>query len=180
MRRRLEYTVVLGCLFLALVVGLAWLHADLVGYQRTWGDARTQTCGRFASARGRFVWQQCDLTHPTRGLNDQALEFVRRMRQTMPPDFVVGSNPTGDHVTLDCGSFKVPFAFPASGMVWGTTSRSTIHVGGPENTRWAASWSEYTAAYWLLMVLALLGPFVVAISWAWRRFKGKRPIPVGG
>jgi hypothetical protein len=127
MHRRLGPIAVLASLVAAILVGVLWLHSVRVGYQRTWSDARTQTCGRFASAQGRILWQQCDLK------------------------------------------------FPASGMVWGLETSRSLSSDFGKKTRWAHSWSEYTVSYWPFMVLALLGPCLVFISWVWKRSRSPAP-----
>jgi hypothetical protein len=82
-------------------------------------------------------------------------------------------------VIVDCDSFKVPFAYPDSGLVWGTRSSYTDAMHGATitgTTRIAPTrWSEATVVYWLIMVVPLLGIAVGAIDWFWTRFRVLAP-----
>jgi hypothetical protein len=93
MRRELGLILFLASLIPPLVVALAWIHSNRVGYERTWSDARTQTCSRIASVQGRLLWQGCDL-NPFHG----EIKAPENTKQAMPADFVVGTNSAGPRV----------------------------------------------------------------------------------
>ena len=173
MKNRLENALVILLLLLACVTGLAWLQSRHISYQRTWSDGHQQSCGRFASMRGRLLWQQCDLA-PFPALPQTML----RWPVVMPGDFVVGTNPAGERVLVDCIGVKVPFAFPESGLFIGWTSRSASSTDGAKQTRWSARWSEVTVCYWLLLVLLLIDPVIVGIR-GWSRRMRTRAETIG-
>ena len=165
MKERLENPLVLLLLLLACGAGLAWLHSDLIGYQRTWSDSRRQVCGRLASLRGRIVVQRCNLA---------PLPVPKAMlswRVVIPADFVVGASPSGERVIVTCAGIPVPFAYPQTGGI-GFQARSSASAGN--GTRWSASWVEATIPYWLLVLLLVLGPVEVGARRLVQRIKQGR------
>lgn len=163
MKARLENTLVIVLLLAACVTGLAWLHSHFIGYQRTWSDSRQQSCGRLVSLRGRILWQWCELA-PFPALPEPILKWP----VVMPRDFVVGTNPAGERMTLACGGLVIPFTFPRAVFV-GWETRSASSTDGARMTRWSARWREVTISYWVVLVLLVLGPAEVGVRRLYRR-----------
>jgi len=166
MKRRIENLLVILLMLLACVAVLAWLHSRSTGYQRTWSDAKRQSCGRFVSIQGRIIWQRCELASPV-----YLPESLLKWKLSMPGDFVVGSNPDGERVIIDCGGMAIPFALPEPGRIIGVETRFGLSTDGAKMTRWSARWSERVISYWLILVLLLLIPAVVALRRLVKRIK---------
>ena len=167
MKERFRSVVLYILLFLACLTAVAWIHSHFAGYQRTWSDSTREVCGRFASTRGRMVWQQCDL----KPLGTP--ELLRTYRLAMPTNFVVGSNPEGTHTTISCAGIAVPFAMPSADLWIGSNFRLTSETNGPNLTRWTAHWQEFVLAYWLLLLLLILFPASAGFRMMVARIKGR-------
>jgi hypothetical protein len=87
--RRAWFTSLLVLLFLAFVVGLAWLHSHVIGFRQTWAGADQRSCGRLVSSRGQLFLQSFSASVTALKSGDSAPEQHPRL----PPDFVVGSHP---------------------------------------------------------------------------------------
>ena len=166
-KERVENALVILLMLLALGSGLAWLHSDLSGYQRTWSDSNRQSCGRFASLRGRILWQSCELA------TSPLPEPMSKWRLLMPPDFVVGSNPAGERMIITCAGIAIPFAFPQPGS-FGWETRFASSTDGQNLTRWSARWSEDTISYRVLLIVLALGPAAVGMRRLFNRIKLER------
>jgi hypothetical protein len=163
-KNRLENTVVIVLLLLACGTGVAWVYSDVRGWQRTWSDSGKQTCGRLASVHGRILWQRCDL-----GSSVPLPAPVSGWRLTKPDDFVVGTNPAGERLVVDCDGIAVPFTLPQPDLIISVQDRFTASTDGAKQTRWSAKWREVTVAYWLALVLLLLFPVRVGLRRLYRR-----------
>ncbi len=156
-------------LVLAGVTGLAWWHSHFAGYQWTWSDSGRQVCGRFASRRGLVLWQRCDLAQ-----SPPLPSPMSSWPVVMPGDFVVGTNPAGERAVVTCADLAVPFAFPKQGAFVVVQNQITASTDGASQARWYARWSEIAVAYWLILVLLLLGPAAIAVCRFAKRIKLKR------
>lgn len=164
---RKTYNVLLATLlFVAAIVGMIWIHSDMVGYERTWTDQGCQICGRITSAKGHFVYQWCDLKS-RRQPTDPTMQWERRI----PANFLVGSNPTGEQTVISCGPFAIPFTFPAEGLFIGQTTRIDDIADPVSRTRWSNDWSEFTISYWFIFIVFMAAPTVAGIQWLREKYR---------
>ena len=163
-KERVEDGLVILLMLLTLVSGLAWLHSDLSGYQHTWSDSNRQYCGRFASLRGRILWQTCELSP------SPLPERISKWPLLKPADFVVGSNPAGERMMITCAGIAIPFAFPEPGRL-GWEIRFASSTDGQSLTRWSAKWSEDTISYRALVIVLALVPAAVGMRRLFRRIR---------
>jgi hypothetical protein len=175
MLRKMDKLLLAVLLVLALVVGLAWLHSSTVGYERTWSDPADQTCGRLATAHGRFVFQWCDLKS-RRQADDPALKWKRRP----PAEFFVGTNPAGERTVVSCGEYAIPFTFPSPGMFFGLSTKLDDTADPVTTTRWSNEWREYTVSYWFALILILIAPVGQCIRWLLHGRKPEKAAPREG
>jgi hypothetical protein len=164
MLRALEVGLLGVCLILGCLAGAAWLHSHLAGYEETWSDPATQTCGRIVSARGVLFRQTCDLQSHRRP-DDVALQW----KPLMPADFVVGTDPAGPRAVINCGPYAVPFAFPRTDWMWGFTTQIDDRADVATASRWSYEWREEAVAYWFVTAVLLAAPVVALIVWTWWR-----------
>jgi hypothetical protein len=159
MYRRIEKVLLGSLLLLAAAIVAVWIHSSLAGYEQTWVDPADESCGRIATAHGRFLYQKCDLKSLRDPGDPTLLQPLR-----MPAKFVVGTNPDGERTIVASGQFSIPFAFPAPGSFIGLTTKLEDISDPATSTRWADRWQEYTIAYWFLLLLVLLPVAAEGIS----------------
>jgi hypothetical protein len=155
-------------LALGVVAALAWIHSSMQGIETQWARPDGSHCGRFASSRGRLLWQTCDVVS-LRTPDDPFLKWPLQL----PQAYTVGTNPNGDRTKIECGGFSIPFAFPAEGMFFGVTSAIYDAADNASSTRWACRWSEQTVSYWVIVLALMLGPVCELIAWSLRRIRSK-------
>ena len=156
---------------LAVIDGIAWLHSSVAGYERTWSNPANQTCGRFISAQGRLLWQQCACDLETIRPPDVGKGPWKAM---VPPGFFMGGNPKGEQTIIQCGPHAVPFAFPGSGTICSMRMAAALSdVDSGTMVYWSYAWREYTVAYWLILALILVILAVEGIKWLLNRRKSR-------